>query len=289
MTKQENTIKRSILYMPGSNQRVLLKAQTLKADAFIFDLEDAVAMDAKEDARKQVCETLNNQEFNDKQIIIRINGLETKWAQDDLKAVSAACPEAVLLPKVETGAAIKTVEKLLNKFNAPKSIKIWAMIETPLGVLNALEIAKSSPRLECLVMGTSDLLNDLRASHSEKRTALLYSLSHTILAARAAQIDIIDGVHLNIEDVPGFLVACHQGKELGFDGKSLIHPSQIAVANEVFGPSQKEIDQCKKIILVYENALKEGNAVVLLEGVLIESLHVKNAKRILDMAELIKG
>ena len=286
MTKPKprlNAIKRSILYVPGSNDRALAKIPSLDADGFIIDLEDAVAPSAKIEARHKTCEFLKTKNENNSNFIIRINSLNSEWGIDDLNEVCLAGAKTILLPKVETEDDIKRCTASL----ADKNITLWAMIETPLGVLNAQQIATADERLTCLVMGTSDLVNDLRAQHTPDRLPILYSLSHTILAARAAGIEIIDGVHLNLSDQAAFEQFCKQAKELGFDGKSLIHPSQIEMANKIFAPSTEEINHSHKIIAAYTTALEEGSGVVLLDGNLIENLHVQNAKRILDIAKQI--
>lgn len=283
------TPKRSILYVPGSNERALQKITALDADGYILDLEDAVAPDKKEVARDIIAEFIRKNHFDNKQIIIRINGLNTQWSEDDLRVACALNPDAILIPKVEKKEEIGRVNELMNDFGAAEDTKIWAMIETPLGVLNAKNIATSYNRLTCLIMGTSDLTNDLRASHMDDRTPLLYSLSHTILAARAAGKEVLDGVHLNLKNIDGFVKSCQQGKELGFDGKSLIHPDQIGAANLTFGPSPEDIDHSLQIIAAFEQATSNGMGIAVLGGKLIENLHVENAKRVIQMDKVIKS
>lgn len=284
MTKPEVNLKRSILYVPGSNSRALSKIHSLMADGYILDLEDAVAPSAKEEARENVCEFLrNNFELNSK-LIIRINHLDSKWGIDDLNAICGVDAKNILLPKVEKPEDILKCSSLIATQGI---IRIWAMIETPLGVLNAHNIATSSRLLKCLVMGTSDLVNDIRARHTPDRIASLYSLSHSILAARASGIDIIDGVHLDLGNDVDFKQSCLQGRDLGFDGKSLIHPSQIEFANETYSPTAKEIEHSTKILSAYDRALVNGDGVTVVDGKLIENMHVESAKNILHMANQI--
>lgn len=285
MTKQEVTLKRSILYVPGSNKRALSKVALLNADGYILDLEDAVAPEIKDEARNNVCEFLeSNSEINSK-LVIRINPIDSKWGTNDLSAICKAGAKNILLPKVEKSDDIlKCVSCLPNK----DGINIWAMVETPLGVLNALDIATSSTLLKCFVMGTSDLVNDLRAQHTPDRIASFYSLSHCVLVARAAGIDIVDGVHLDLRNNVDLERSCVQGRTLGFDGKSLIHPSQIAIANETYSPTEEDVKHSSKILSAFDKAKKNGEGVVVVDGKLIENLHVENAKRILHMAGQIK-
>lgn len=287
MTKQDfnaNMIKRSVLYVPGANDRALSKISSLNADCFMLDLEDGVAPKAKATARTRICDFLGESPNNNSRYIVRINHLDSPWGIDDLKAVIGAGAKTVLLPKVNSEKEIEKCNSLLGS----NSVKLWAMIETPSGVLNAKEIARSAENLECMVVGTSDLVNDLRAEHTPDRLPVLYSLCHTILAARASGLDVIDGVHLDLNDQAGFLKTCEQAKELGFDGKTLIHPNQIEIANDVFSPSAEKVETSLRIIDAYEAALAAGDGVTVLDGKLIENLHVENAKRILHLAEQIK-
>lgn len=275
------------MYIPGSNSRAISKAKTLNADGYIFDLEDAVAPNAKVEARQRVCDHITKEPYANCETIIRINSFDTEWGMSDFRAACNAKPNAILLPMVETNETLKKAEKLMQDYGADKSIKIWAMLETPLGILNAKDIAFSSDRLTSLVMGTSDLVHDLRAKQTSDRLPILTSLCTCILAARAAKVAIIDGVHLNLKDEEGYVRACHQGSELGFDGKSLIHPDQISVANQIFGPNDKDIQQSNDIIDAYTKIFKEDKAVTLLDGNLIENLHFENAKRVLEIAKII--
>ena len=279
--------RRSVLYMPGSNPRALEKGRSLPADCLILDLEDAVAPDAKEIARDQIQAALQEGGYGKREIAVRINGLDSPWGRDDVKALAASGADALLLPKVETADMIHELEKLMDAAGAPASMGIQCMMETPLGMLNAPEVAGASPRVTCLVMGTSDLVKDLQAAHTPDRLPVLTSLGLCILAARASGVAITDGVHLDLSDDAGFSAQCVQGKELGFDGKTLIHPKTIAKANEVFAPSPEEIDWSHKIIAAHAAAEAEGKGVVLVEGKLVEHLHVENAKRLVALSKAI--
>ena len=279
--------RRSVLYMPGSNARALEKGRSLPADALILDLEDAVAPDAKETARGQIAEAVEAGGYGRRELAIRVNGLDTPWGRDDVAAAAACGPDAILLPKVETAAMVAELEALMAAAGAPERTAIWCMMETPLGMLNAQEVAGASKRVACLVMGTSDLVKDLQAAHTPQRLPVLTSLSLCILAARAYGQAILDGVHLDLQDDEGFAASCVQGKELGFDGKTLIHPKTIAAANEVFAPSAAEVEQAHKIIAAHAEAAAAGKGVVVLDGKLIENLHVEAAQRSVALAEAI--
>ncbi len=279
--------RRSVLYMPGSNARALEKARTLAADGLILDLEDAVAPDAKALARDQIAAALKQGGYGGRELIVRINGLDTPWGADDLAMVGASRAHAILIPKVERAEMVREAARRLDAAGAPKELAIWCMMETPLGTLHAEEIAASSPRVGCLVMGTSDLAKDLHAAHTRERLPMLTSLGLCLLAARAFGRAILDGVHLDLADDEGFAYACRQGKELGFDGKTLIHPKTIAKANEVFAPSPDEVAWSRRIIAAHAAASKEGKGVVLVDGKLIENLHVENARRLVALADAI--
>ena len=278
--------RRSVLYMPGANTRALEKAKNLPADSLILDLEDAVAPDAKAQARENI-RTALAAGFGHREAVVRINSLNTPWGLDDLKAFANSKADAILLPKVESASQIQEVASLLKQFNPANSMKIWAMIETPLAIFKLLEIASSHPMLETLVLGTSDLVKDLHARHTPSRVETQTALSLSVLAARAHQLCVLDGVHLSLEDEKGLKQSCVQGRDMGFDGKTLIHPSQIALANEIFGPSLEEIEEAKQIITAYEAAISSGAGIVLLNGKLVEQLHIQDAKRILALADAI--
>ncbi|HJS33236.1 MAG TPA: CoA ester lyase [Alphaproteobacteria bacterium] len=278
--------RRSALYVPGSNQRALDKARALDADTLLFDLEDGVAPDQKEPARANIVNALAAGGYR-AETVIRINAPTTRLGAGDIKAAARSGADAVLLPKVETAKEVRDAALRLAAAGAPDSMMLWCMIETPLGVLRAQEIAFSSPHLACLVMGTSDLAKDLRARHTVDRQPVLVSLSLCVLAARAAGIAILDGVHLDLDDDAGFLTACRQGAELGFDGKTLIHPKTIAAANTAFSPTEAEIAWSKKIIAAHGDAVMKGQGVAVVDGKLIENLHVESAKRTVALAEAI--
>ena len=280
--------RRSVLYMPGANTRALEKAKSLPADSLILDLEDAVAPDAKAQARENIRTALATG-FGHREAVVRINGLNTQWGLDDLKAFADTKADAILLPKVESASQIQKVASLLKQFNPANTMKIWAMIETPLAIFNLPEIASSHPMLEALVLGTSDLVKDLHARHTPSIVETQTALSLSVLAARAHQLCVLDGVHLTLEDEEGLKQSCVQGRDMGFDGKTLIHPSQIAFANEIFGPSSEEIEEAKQRINAYDAAISSGAGIVLLNGKLVEELHIQDAKRILALADAIEA
>ncbi|MCH7693858.1 MAG: CoA ester lyase [Proteobacteria bacterium] len=280
--------RRSVLYMPGSNARALEKGRTLAADGLILDLEDAVAPDAKEMARQQIGAALKAGGYGARELIVRVNGLESPWGYDDIVAAAGFGADAILLPKVESAGAVHQAETIMEASGAPQALSIWCMMETPLGMLHAEEIAEASRRVGALVMGTSDLAKDLYAAHTRDRLPMITALGLCMLAARAAGVAILDGVHLDLADDEGFAYSCRQGKELGFDGKTLIHPKTIDVANEVFGPSAEEVEWSRTIIAAHAEAEKEGKGIVVVDGKLIENLHVLNAERVVAMAEAIR-
>ncbi len=280
--------RRSVLYMPGSNARALDKAKTLPADGLILDLEDAVAPDAKETARKQVCESVKAGGYGMRELIIRVNSLSTRWGFDDVALASKSGADALLLPKVESADAIRHMEAIMRANGAPDHMAIWAMMETPRSVLESQRIAESTPRMACLVMGTSDLAKELDCAHTHERLPFITSLGLCLLAARAAGLAILDGVYLDLNDEAGFDFACKQGSELGFDGKTLIHPKQVASCNKVFTPNAADVDWSRKIIEAHSAASARGEGVVVVDGKLIENLHVESAKRVVAMAEAIE-
>lgn len=279
--------RRSMLYMPGSNARALDKARTLPADSLILDLEDAVAPDAKEVARKQVCEAVTAGGFGMREIIIRVNALSTRWGYEDIVMASKSGADGLLLPKVESADAIRHMESIMRASGAPDSLRIWAMMETPRSILESQRIAESTPRMEGLVMGTSDLAKELDCSHTPDRLPFVTSLGLCLLAARAAGLAILDGVYLDLNDEAGFEAACRQGHELGFDGKTLIHPKQIGPCNQVFTPRPQDVAWSRKIIDAHAAAAARGEGVVLVDGKLVENLHVESARRIVSMADAI--
>jgi citrate lyase subunit beta/citryl-CoA lyase len=280
--------RRSVLYMPGANTRALEKARSLAADALIFDLEDAVAPDAKTAARANVVAAAQSRGYGKREIAIRCNGLATAWGRDDVRAIARSGADAVLVPKVESAADVAAIVALLDSAGAPGAMAVWAMIETPLGVLHAGEIAAGHPRLGLFIMGTNDLVKDMRARHTPMRLPMLTALGLGMLAARAHGLAILDGVYNDIQDVDGFKDACQQGVEMGFDGKTLIHPSQIEPCNEIFAPSSVELQGAAKIVAAFKAAQAEGKGVVTVDGRMIENLHVEQAERALALAAAIR-
>jgi citrate lyase subunit beta/citryl-CoA lyase len=279
--------RRSVLYMPGSNARALEKAATLPADALILDLEDAVAPEAKDLAREQVCAAVKAKRFGKREVIIRVNGLDTPWGHDDMDAAVEAAPDAILVPKVNDLVDVEHADQHMGA--APDSCALWLMIETPFAIFNANEIASAQGRLTCLVMGTNDLVKELRAQHTPGREALLASLNLTVLAARAHGLTVIDGVFNEIADTAGFEAVCRQGRALGFDGKTLIHPSQIEGANNIFAPDPQEVARARAILAAFEKAENKGKGAIALDGRMVELLHAEIAKQTVALAEAIEA
>ncbi len=275
--------RRSVLYMPGANERALEKAKTLPADALILDLEDAVAPDAKESARERVCAVAGD--YGDREVTIRVNGAGTPWHADDLRAAGEAGPAAVVVPKVNSAGEVHAIEKALA--HAPDHTKIWAMIETPVAVLNCAAIAAASERLTVLVLGTNDLAKELVAAQVPGRAPLLGPLSMCVLAARATGRMILDGVYNDVRDAAGFAAECRQGREFGFDCKTLIHPGQVGPCNEIVAPSDAEVEHARRVIAAFADATAAGRGVATVDGRMIENLHVADAERILALAAAV--
>ncbi len=267
--------------MPAANERAIEKARELPADALIFDLEDAVAPAAKAQARERACAAVASDAYGQRTLAIRVNAIGSDWHDQDLAAVAAAGPDAIVVPKVAGAEDILTIQQALERANAPARTRIWAMLETPAAILAAPQIAACSPRLQTLVMGTNDLLKELHAAAVPGRRPLLASLSLSLLAARAAGRSILDSVYNDIRDLEGFEAECREGRELGFDGKTLIHPGQIEICNAVFSPSTEEIDHARRVIDAFEQS---GAGVATLDGQMIENLHVETARRVLGLA-----
>ena len=280
--------RRSVLYMPGSNARALEKARTLTADGLIFDLEDAVAPDAKDMARTQIVDALKAGSYGHRETIIRVNGLATPWGHADLLAAATSGADGVLLPKVESADAVLQALAVLDQADAAEDLPVWAMMETARGMLHAEEIAGASPRLTGFVMGTSDLAKELHAAHTPLRLPMITALGLCLLAGRAFGLTLLDGVHLDLADEDGYAASCQQGLELGFDGKTLIHPKQIDTANRIFAPDEAAIAQAEKIIAAHDAAAVEGKGVVVVDGRLVENLHVEDAKRQMQLADAIR-
>ncbi|WP_395712096.1 HpcH/HpaI aldolase/citrate lyase family protein [Reyranella sp.] len=280
--------RRSVLYMPGANTRALEKARTLPADALIFDLEDAVAPDSKAAARANVVAAAQSRSYGKREIAIRCNGLTTEWGKADIAAIAGSGADAILVPKVESAAEVASVVALLDAAGAPASMTVWAMMETPRGILRAEEIAGAHPRLALFIMGTNDLVKDMRARHTPMRLPMVTALGLGMLAARAYGLTILDGVYNDIKDEAGFRAACQQGLEMGFDGKTLIHPDQVEPCNEVFAPSSSELEMAGRIVTAFKQAQAEGKGVVTVDGRMIENLHVEQAERALALAAAIR-
>ena len=280
--------RRSVLYMPGSNRRALEKAKSLPADGLILDLEDAVSPDAKPEARKNVAEVLaGGKPYGKREVIVRVNGLNTPWGMDDIAAVAASGADGIAIPKVESADIVRQVQAAVRAAGGPEEMPVWCMMETPMGILRALEIASASPFVAGLVMGTSDLAKDLHCEHAFDREPFLTSFGLIVLAARACGVAALDGVHLDLADDAGFAESCAQGRRLGFDGKTLIHPKTIAAANAAFAPAAADVSKARELIAAYAGAVARGQGVVVLDGKLIEQLHVDNARRLVALAEAI--
>jgi citrate lyase beta subunit len=278
---------RSVLYMPGANPRALEKARTLPADALILDLEDAVLPEEKPRARTLVADAVRAGGFGERRVLVRINPLDTPWGAEDVAAVAAAGPDAILLPKVERADDVRRAAARAADARAPEATRLWAMMETPRAVLNAAAIAASHRRLEGFVMGTNDLAKDLRAAHTPDRAPLLPSLGVCLLAARAEGLVAVDGVYNAFRDLDGFRAACTQSRDLGFDGRTLIHPDQIAAANAAFAPTADEIALAEAQVAAFDAARARGEGVAVLNGRIVENLHVAIARRLLARAATI--
>ena len=283
--------RRSALYMPGSNARALEKAKTLDVDAVVFDLEDAVAPEAKADARAQVAAAVRGGGYGRREVVARINAPDTAWARDDVAALADAGCDALLVPKVSQPDDLATVEEWLAA--APASLKLWAMIETPLAILNVAQIAamavRPAGRLSCFVIGTNDLVKDTRSEMDAARTAALYWLSATVTAARAYDIDVLDGVYNNFKDIAGFERECAHGRMLGMDGKTLIHPTQIEGANAAFSPAPDAVAWARQVLAAFEQPENQGKGVIKIDGQMVELLHAEMAKRTVAIADAIAG
>jgi len=283
--------RRSCLYMPGANAKALDKARTLPADTLIFDLEDAVAPEAKADARDAIVATMAAGGYGKREIVIRANALSTPWGHDDVKAAAIAAPDGVLFPKIDSAADVEAADRALRDAGAPASTAIWVMIETPKAILNIGEIARAAERtrLTTFVMGTNDLAKDMRAAQTPGREAFLAALSLTVIAGRAYGLTLIDGVYNDIPNTEGFAAICRQGLALGFDGKTLIHPSQIDICNRVFAPPPEEVAWARRVIAAFADPANAGKGVLKVDGKMTELLHLEQAKRVVAVAEAIEA
>jgi citrate lyase subunit beta/citryl-CoA lyase len=285
--------RRSALYMPGSNARALEKARTITADVLILDLEDAVAPEAKAAARAQVCAAVQEGGYGRRELVIRVNGADTPWFADDIAAAAQAKPQAILIPKISGPETLREIGGRLNGLWADPAIAVWAMIETPLAILDIERIARAArdpvTRLSCFVMGTNDLAKETRARFLPGRAPMLSWLTSALLAARAHGIDILDGVYNDIKDEAGFLAECEQGRDLGFDGKTLIHPAQVGPANAAFAPDEAELARARAVIAAFDLPENAGKGAIQLDGRMVELLHAEMARRTVALAEAIAG
>ena len=279
--------RRSVLYMPASNERALEKAKSLLVDALILDLEDAVAPDAKEQARENACAAVRSGEYGRRELTIRVNGIGTQWHDADVEAACAAGPDGIVVPKVGSADEVRQLVAAMEAAGAPEHTKLWAMVETPQAMMHCEEIAGASERLAVLVMGTNDLAKELHAEHVPGRQPLLTGLSLCLLAARATGTVIIDGVYNNVKDAEGFEAECLQGRQMGFDGKTLIHPGQVDACNTAFAPSEAQVEEARGILQAWEAGA--GSGVVTYNGRMVENLHVETARRVLDIDEAIRA
>jgi len=278
--------RRSVLYMPAANERALEKAKTIPTDALIFDLEDAVSPESKDVARENAVRAASSGDYGKREITIRCNGLDTPWGAADIAAAAKSCASSIVIPKVSSKAEVDEVSRHLDAAGAPAEMTIWAMVETPSAIFDSREIA-AHPRVAVLVMGTNDLVKELHAVQVPGRAPLVPHLATALLAAREAGKPILDGVYNEIKNAEGFRAECVQGIQMGFDGKTLIHPDQVAIANEVWAPGGSEVEHAHRVIEAFNAARAEGKGVVQLDGRMIENLHVANAERLIAIASAI--
>ncbi len=283
----EFTPLRSVLYMPGSNERALEKAKGIACDALILDLEDSVAPDAKPAARESAAAAAASGDYGRRTVSIRVNGIGTEWHEADLSAAAQAGPDAIVVPKVDSVAQVHQLVDMMEAAGAPDHTQLWAMIETPTAILDVRDIAAASPRLQALVLGTNDIVKELYAEHVPGRAPILPSLHTVLLAGRAAGIAVIDGVYNDVKDTDGFLAECDQGRQMGFDGKTLIHPGQVEGANTAFAPSEQAVEDARGLIAAFEDG--RGAGVVTYNGKMVENLHVESARRTLAIHEAIQA
>jgi len=283
--------RRSCLYMPGANAKALEKAKTLAADVLLLDLEDSVAPEAKEAAREQVAAAVKAGGYGKREVIVRVNALATPWGRDDIAAAGAACPDGMLAPKVESGDEVRALDRAMSEAGFAACAALWVMIETPRAILNLAEIAAAAKgtRLSCFVMGLNDLAKETRARAGANRAAFGAAMSLAVTAARAEGLTVIDGVYNDIANAEGFRAECEQGLEFGFDGKTLIHPSQIETANSVFAPSGEEVARAHAVIEAFALPENAGKGVIKVDGRMTELLHLDEAKRLVMVSEAIRA
>ncbi|QKE83965.1 CoA ester lyase [Arthrobacter sp. NEB 688] len=279
--------RRSVLYMPSSNERALEKAKTLPVDGLILDLEDAVAPDDKPKARENACAAASSGEYGHREVTIRVNGLGTEWHDADLEAACAAGPDGIVVPKVGSAQEVRDLVAAMERHGVPDRTRLWAMVETPGAVLDARAIASASDRLAVLVLGTNDLVKELQARFVPGRAPLLTALSTVLLAGRAAGVAVLDGVFNDVRDARGFAAECREGRDLGFDGKTLIHPGQVDPCNTAFAPSEEEVEDARGLLAAWEAGA--GRGVVTHRGRMVENLHVEVAQRVLAVDEVVRA
>ena len=284
--------RRSVLYMPATNTRAVEKARSLPVDGIALDLEDSIAPEKKEEARAAAASAIEAGGFGRREVVLRVNGPATSWFEDDLAAAATAGPDAILVPKIEKPDQLRMIGAHLEKLKAPRHTRLWIMMETPLGILNAHAIAQASQqwpecRLSCFVLGNNDIQKETRALDHPERLPLLMALQTSVFAARAYGLAILDGVYNNFKDTEGFRRECQQGRLFGMDGKTLIHPSQIDIANEVYGPPPAEVAWARRIIAAFEQPDHKGKGAISLDGQMVELLHLEIAKRTVAMADAI--
>lgn len=291
VSKSNQRPRRSCLYMPGANERALEKAKSISADTLLLDLEDAVAPEVKLEARARVCETVQKGGYGKREVIIRMNGLDTEWGEDDLAAIVAAKPDGILAPKVSSAQEVQTLNDALSQCGASDTFALWVMIETPLSILNLKEIAAcaENTRLTAFVMGTNDLAKDMRALMTPSRLAFQTQLNLAVTAARAFGLVVIDGVFNDIKNAEGLEAECLQGREMGFDGKTLIHPAQVDVCNSVFSPSEADLEQARAVIAAFAAPENAGKGVLKVNGKMTEILHLVEAERLIEVEKAIQS
>ena len=284
-------VRRSALYTPGTNATALLKAARSAADVLIFDLEDAVAPDSKVEARRTVARALVDPALAGRQIVVRVNGIGTDWCEDDVKTMAGLGAAAMLFPKISTEDDVKVAEAMLDFHGAPRSTELWCMVETPQAILNAQPLGQMArrpgSRMSTWVLGTNDLVKELKARHTPLREGLLPMLAMALLGARAAGLSVLDGVHNNVKDTESFERVCAQGREMGFDGKTLIHPSQVGACNRIFSPTSEEVQEAQWIVDAFALPEHHGKGVIQLNGRMVELLHAEIARQTLEMARAI--
>jgi citrate lyase subunit beta/citryl-CoA lyase len=292
-SQTKKTPRRSALYSPGANPRAMEKTSSIPADVFILDLEDAVAPELKSMAREYVAEFLRSRKPDGREVIVRVNGLTTSWCRDDIRAVIELAPSGILFPKISSAQDVQAAEEMLSHAGAPENLAMWAMIEMPLSILNLHEIARQverpGSRMNVWVMGTNDLVKDLRALHTNERTSVLYALSAALIAARAYGISILDGVHNDIANVDALIASCEQGRAMGFDGKTVIHPSQIDHCNKIFAPDGDAVANARRILEAFNEPANAGKGVIQVDGKMVELMHAEIARETIAVSDAIEA